>query len=110
MSGPQTKKKKTVAQWRAEKEQRQRDFCEGSRLVDEVREALNHIRVLPTSIDVCYSQFNALLGPANRALKLLQSHPDTTEYILIFSMKAEIHRQLGQYNLAVATYQQADEA
>ena len=75
--------KKTVAQLRAEKEQRERDFDEGSRLVCDLREAICHIAAHPTTYDDRYSQMNALLVQANRAYELLQFHPDTYEYSLL---------------------------
>ncbi len=109
MSGPQTKKK-NVAQFRAEKEQRERDFDLGCQLADVMADGLNRIAAHPTSNDVRYTQLNALLSQADAALELLQFHADTYEYRLVLSIKAEIHKQLEQYRLALATYRQADEA
>jgi len=99
-----------VAHLRAEKEQRERDFDEGSRLVSKVCKAVHHIKRFPTTYDDRYSRFNALLVQVNWVLELLQFHPDADDLRLLLAVKGEVHRQLGQHKLAVATYQQADDA
>lgn len=57
-------KKMTVAQLRAEKEQRERDFDEGRRLIDEVYEALNPSSMKAMTHEARHDQMNAFLVQA----------------------------------------------
>lgn len=93
-----------------EKEQRQQDFDEGSRLIEDMREVLHNTAAFSSTYEDCYSQCNTLLVQANRACELLQFHPETDEYCIMLRVRAAIYQQLGQYRLAVANYPQADEA
>jgi len=90
-SHEQQTKKKTLAQLRAEKEQRGRNFDEGSRLVYDVDDALRQYILVGKIDGFRYSQWNALLGQANRAFELVQHHADTYEYRLALHVKGNIH-------------------
>jgi len=74
MSGPQ-RKKKTVAQLRAEKEQRERDFDEGKRLAYDVSRALKDLHLRPATYESRHDHMNALLVQANRAASISPRYP-----------------------------------
>jgi len=107
-------KKRTVAQVRAQKEQRLQEYERGKQLAEDVARVLdrydNEASSLEERVDTT-STINALLAKAIRAGELLQYQPfaDTFPRILSFNLKARIHVHLGQHTLAVAFYRQADE-
>lgn len=103
-------KKKTLAQFRLEKERRERDFDLGCQLANDVINTLNAFTDYGATYDVRDDALNALLAQADRAVSLLQNRPDTGQYRLILGVKGDTHKQLGQHNAAEATFRQADEA
>jgi tetratricopeptide (TPR) repeat protein len=110
-------KKKTVAQLRAERKQRKQDLDLGNQTALNVILGYRRLKSMcETRVD-CHDELIALAVQADRACALFQAHQahpgtdvaDTTSYRAILFFKAELHRKLGHYNLAIATYRQADE-
>lgn len=104
-------KKVTLAQLRADKEERERGLMEGIQLVENVSAAYNRMQSLMCSIstELRYGRLNELLIQAKRACELLQNHPQADAYIHILRIKAAIHIELGQQTAAAAALEKMDE-
>jgi len=98
--------RKTLAQMRAEKDQRQRerDMVEGCRLGLEVNVAFGKIDRTDYDIDLEYETLNELLDKANRSCELLQSKPEAEVYRHVLHIKAELYTGLGKLTLAVDAF------
>jgi hypothetical protein len=92
-------KKKTLAQLRADKEQRNNDLQLGVQLSVDVANALNCYEAEGSSIEERYDAMNALLVEANRACELLQYSPDTYFRAFSCNLKARVHKKLGQQHI-----------
>ena len=103
-------RKKTLAQMRAENEQRERDGVEGARLAVDVIMAFAGIDKKGYNTDLDYETLNGLLAKANRSCELLQSKPEAEVYRVVFHMKAHIYTGLGKHTLALDALRRADEA
>lgn len=104
-------KKKTVAQLRAEKEKRKQDVIDGLQLFDTAvaafRDLVPHGSSAPSSFE--YDERNAILLQANRACEPLHCQTDSHNYRSLLHIKAQMHSEMGQQDLALATYRQADD-
>lgn len=87
MSSHQTTKKKTLAQSRAEKEQRLQDLKLGSELAAQVAAAADRIEAIRVVADPRYDELHALLPQANKASELLRHHSDPIEVLAVFSSR-----------------------
>ena len=103
-------KKKTLAQFRLERERHERDFDLGCQIADDVIDALNATTDYGAMYDVREDTFNAILAQADLAVSLLQFRPDTGQYRLILAVRGDTEKILGQYRVAEAMFRQADEA
>ena len=115
MSG-QSNKKKTVAQVRAAMENHKQDAIESCQLAFMVNRAFYSAKSETTA--EFFDRVSALLPPSDHACEQLLHHLqlDTqvgfdliTQVGGALYVKARIHNQLGQHNLAVATFQRVDE-
>jgi len=103
-------KRKTIAQLRAEKEQRDKDFIYGVDLATEMLAARSRIKEgLVEDAEVHYEEVKALLVQANRALDHLKHHTDNQFYRATFQTKADLHGSIGEYNMAITLLRQTDE-
>lgn len=98
-SHPRAKtKKKTVAQFRAEKEQHTQDLKLGALLASEVDMTLDRYETEAYSQEERYDAMNALLVKANRAcvfyFRTISCH-----------VKVRAHTHLGQHILAIAAHE-----
>jgi hypothetical protein len=104
---PSKTKKKTMAQFRAEKEQRAQDLELGVQLVEDVAKVLGHYEKETSSLKERLDAMTAFLDKANRAGELLQYHPNTYLRTLTCNLKARVHTHLGQHILALAAYRES---
>ena len=102
-------KKKSLAQLRAEKEQRSQDHFEGCMLAAELVRAVPESDAFPA--DVILDEKNALPRRANIACEFLHDRPqdEGDEYRRVLQAKAMLHSHLGQHILAASTFRRVDE-
>lgn len=87
MSSHAPKKKKTVAQVRAEKEQHEQNVALGRELLRDVSAGINQIDKAKIPGDEALE----LLGKANRACALLQNHATFGLYAWALQLRASVH-------------------
>lgn len=107
-------RKKTVAQLRADNEQRQKDEYIGVRLANDLQAVMKHLASVGIATDIQYEKCTGLVGQANRVCELLQPHifrPDgyLFTYGAMLRHEAIFHRVLGLHALAIAVCRQADD-
>lgn len=103
-------KRKTLAQLRAEKEQRAADCALGRQLAQEVVDrGLRIGKELALSAPDRYAEWNASLSQAKRACDLLRHGPDTEAYLHTTRCQGKIHKDLGQHALALAAFREVEE-
>lgn len=95
----QPKKKRTVAQLRADKEQRERDFDEGWQLVQDVRGEERALQSTYGDVEARQDRLHALLPQADRSYELLQHHPEAFVKVQPLLNKANFHKSLGNPRL-----------
>jgi len=101
-------KKKTVAQSRAEKKQRLENAYLGCVLADELKAAFDS-SLQERSNEAHYDRLGPFLVQANRASELLKHHPNPALHARFLFLKGQIHNELAEVTLAVATFRRADE-
>lgn len=109
----QTQRKKTLAQLRAEKEQRERDLELGWQLASEVTNA-NYERINSWGGDsvgdpAYYEELKTLLAKANRACELLRHDPDRRAYRRVQYDIARLYLALGQHTSASTVLKETDD-
>jgi len=103
-------KKKTLAQLRAEKEQRRQDFEAGCLIVDEVgEEYFQRFQRGGFSAESFHDLAKELLVKAKRACQLVEYDPDSSFYRQILLEIGRLHYDLGEHTPALAALRLADE-
>ena len=104
---------KTLAQLRAEKEQRRQDFEAGCLLVDEVAEEYfqqyKSGRYSAETVHDLAKELLAKAAKANRACQLVQHDPDSPFYRQILLEIGRLHYNIGEHAPALAALRLADE-
>ena len=109
MSSHQTTTKKTLAQLRAEKEQREHGVQVGMQLAIDVAVACFDLESNGSARHEFYDRLNALLTQSTRACELLVHHPDPYANARPLFVKARLHKHLGQHTLVLADLKRLDE-
>lgn len=81
----------------------------GCLLADELVAAFNSSQQEKIANEARYDRLGPFLVQANRVCELLQHHPNPTPYARILFYKAQIHNELAEVTLAVATFRRAEE-
>ena len=104
--------KKTLAQVRAEKEERNHELRLGIQHSTNLLKAYDLLGFQSKRLlgQVHFGEWNALMSQVNRAYEILKNHPDHQSYWHVLLVKGRIHHELGQLTLALASFQQFDEA
>ena len=98
-----------MAQLRAEKEQRERDFDEGFQLVEDLTYEAHDFKGTIVDVEARQDRLQALVPQADRAFELLQHHPAAYARAQPLLNKATIFITLGQHASALAALRQDDD-